>query len=361
LQTIPEKERKLLEISRQQSIINDVYDFLLQKKEETALSYASTLPDSRILDVAESSIKPVSPKKIFAFPIALVVAFIFSIGIIYLKDFANSKILFRSEIETLTAFSITGEIAYFKKSLKPEIKEAFMKQQLFEIIASIGLFNQNNSIKKILLTSSVSGEGKSLISTNLAKNLAEAGRKVILVDLDFKKSTASHTLSSKTGPGVADVLKGQIEPYDVISPTQYGNLFLVKTGELDSNYAALLSNGKIQHLFSFLEQSFDFIIIDTSPIDPVADALILTQLSDLTLYVVRHSFTPKALFQFQNKKLDLLNTPSVSILFNGVKPRGFYKGFGFGYGAEYSYTYKQPSLKKSGTKISEQELVKANS
>jgi tyrosine-protein kinase Etk/Wzc len=358
LQTIPEKERKLLEISRQQKITNDVYDFLLQKKEETALSYASTLPDSRILDVAESSIKPVSPKKIFAFPIALVAAFLITFALIYLKDFASNKILFRGEIETLTGSSVVGEIAFLKKNLKEEAKDAFMKQQLFEIIASIGLFGQTNSIKKILLTSSISEEGKSFISMNFARSLAEAGKKVVLVDLDFIKSTVSNTFETKKGPGVAEVLKGQIEPYDVIDPTSYTNLYLVRAGELDSNYAALLTNGKIQHLISFLEQSFDFIIIDTSPIDPLADALILTELSDITLYIVRHAITPKTLFQFQYKKMDLLGIPNIGILFNGVKPRGFYKGFGFGYGYQYSYTYnQQPSIKRN----SHYEQVKVNS
>ncbi|HWZ22994.1 MAG TPA: GNVR domain-containing protein, partial [Cytophagaceae bacterium] len=135
LQSIPEKERKLLEISRQQTIINNVYNFLLQKKEETALSYASTLPDSRILDVAESSIKPISPKKIIAFPVALIIALLFTFSIIYIKDFASSKILFRSDIETLTSFPILGEIAYLKSNITVDSKKEIITQQMFKITA----------------------------------------------------------------------------------------------------------------------------------------------------------------------------------------------------------------------------------
>jgi tyrosine-protein kinase Etk/Wzc len=343
LQTIPEKERKLLEISRQRTIINNVYDFLLQKKEETALSYASTVPDSRILDVAEASIKPVSPKKIIAFPVALIMALLMTFAIIFFKDFASSKILFRSEINTLISFPVLGEIAYLKNANSVNAKKEIITQQLSKIIASMGLFHKNNSIKKILITSNIQGEGKSFIGINLAKALAESGKKIVLVDLDFKNTTISDTFSPQKNNGIAEFLMGKMEVFDVIHSTEYKNIFIANAGELHSNYAELLSNNRLDSLFSYLEQSFDFIIIDSSPLDPVSDDLVLTQFPDAILYIVRHAFTPKALLQSQNNNTDILNANNVGIIFNGVKSRGFVKGFGYGYG--YDYLYKQTPSK----------------
>lgn len=344
LLSIPEKERKLLEISRQQTIINNVYDFLLQKKEETALSYASTVPDSRILDVAEASIKPISPKKTIAFAVALVASFLLTFAVIFIKDFANSKILFRSEIEQLTTFPIIGEIPYVTKRRSDGALKESITKQLFQIIASLGLFSKISTVKKILITSSISGEGKSFISVNLAKALAEAGKKVVLVDLDFKNTTVSDTLVMGKNSGVAEFLLKEKEAFDIINSTDFPNVFVVKAGELHSNFAALFSTDRIESLFSYLEQSFDFIIIDSSSIDPVTDDLI-GQFSDATLYIVRHALTPKSMFQFNSNNRRVQRLKNVGIIFNGVKTRGFLKGLGYGYG--YDYAYKESSAESN--------------
>jgi len=348
LQTIPEKERNLIEISRQQSIINNVYNFLLQKKEETALSYASTIPDSRILDVAEASLKPTSPKKVIIFPIALLLSFVTTIAIIYLKDFSNSKILFRSDIESLTDHTIIGELSFFKGTSTPFSKNEFLTKQLYQMIAKLGLFNKENNIKKILVTSSIEGEGKSFVSLYLAKELAEAGKRVVLVDFDFIKTTISNTLAVDRSRGVADYLKGSCNASEIICPTEISNLFIVKAGQLRSNYASLFSSDLIHDLFSQLEQSFDFIIIDTALIDPITDDLIAKQFCDYALYLIRHGYTPKALFQFYNTANRTGEFKEVGIIFNGIKSRGFINGFGYGYG--YEAPNKNISINKDSIK-----------
>jgi len=355
LQSIPEKERNLLEISRQQTIINNVYNFLLQKKEETALSYASTIPDSRILDAAEASIKPTSPKKTIVFPVALILAFIATFAIIYVKDYGNSNIMFRSEIETLTGFPVIGEIHFMKKEEIAGTKKEFFTQQLYQIIATLGLFNQTNTIKKIVVTSSIDGEGKSFIALNLAREIAAAGKKVVLVDLDFIKMTISDSFVSEKINGVTEFLQEKCDAYEILHTTEISNLFLVKSGIQHSNYAALLSTDRIRHLFAFLEDSFDYIIIDTSPIDPVTDNLILSQFSDAAIYIIRHAFTPKTLFKFKNNNNRLDKVNNAGIVFNGIKSRGFIKGFGFGYG--YDYFNKKTTGNNKDNKV---EFIKEN-
>ncbi len=346
LQSIPEKERRLLEISRQKTIISDVYDFLLQKKEETAISYASTVPDSRILDVAEASINPVSPKKIIVLGLALFMSVLVTIGYIFAKDFASAKILFRSDIEAMTSTDIVGEIPFSKKD-RNSIPSNPYSQQYYQIIASLGLFTQNKSNKKILLTSSIQGEGKSYLCANLGINLSKTQKKVVLIDLDFNKQSLSSSFKNSNKQGLTEFLKSECEAYDIINPTEHENLFIVNAGQRADNYTSLLSNKRIQELFSFLEQSFDFILIDTSPIDPVSDTLILDQLSDLTLYVVRHAYTPKSLFQLQHQKTKIHSSVKTSILFNGIKPRGFIKGLGFGYG----YDHTPPATKQAQASV----------
>jgi capsular exopolysaccharide synthesis family protein len=313
LQSIPEKERNLLEISRQQTIINN----------------------------AEASVKPTSPKKTIVFPVALILAFIATFGIIYFKDYGNSNIMFRSEIETLTGFPVIGEIHFMKNEEIAGTKKEFFTQQLYQIIATLGLFNQTNAIKKIVVTSSIDGEGKSFIALNLAREIATAGKKVVLVDLDFIKKTISDSFVSKQKYGVSEFLQEKCNAHEIINATEITNLCVVKSGIPHANYASLISTDRIRHLFTFLEETFDFIIIDTSPIDPVTDNLILSQFSDAAIYIIRHAFTPKTIFKFKNNNNRLDKVNNAGIVFNGVKPRGFIKGFGFGYG--YDYFYKKPS------------------
>jgi tyrosine-protein kinase Etk/Wzc len=334
LQALPEKERKLLEISREQTIINNVYNFLLQKKEETALSYASTVPDSRVLDTAEASIKPISPKKTIAFAVALFLGFFMTFATIYIKDFSGNKILFRSELEELINFKVIGEIAYFKKNLNENKKAELIKKQFLKMIASIDLINRTNSIKKILITSSFAGEGKSFIALNLAKVLAEVGKKVVLVDLDLKKASISNSFNSDSAEGITEYLMYKKEIADIIQSTEYTNISVVKSGEHQSNEVALFSNGRIDDFFSHLSHSFDFIIIDSSPIDPITDNLIASQFCDFGLYVTRHAFTPKSLLKFQIMDKTFLNSDKMGVVFNAIKPRGFMKGYGYGYGNE---------------------------
>jgi capsular exopolysaccharide synthesis family protein len=356
LTSIPEKERKLLEISREQSIINNVYNFLLQKREETALSNASTVPDSRVLDVAESSIKPIGPKKIIAFPVALVFAFILTFMVVTFKDYLSSKIIFRYEIENLTNIPIVGEVSYIKnnKNIIPEnSKLDVVTFQIHQIIASTGLYLKNNSRKKILIKSSVEGEGKSFISANLASTLASSGKKVVLVDFDLNNSTISDFFGIHKGPGISEYISGEKEAFDVIHTSSNPNLFILGSGKNAAN-TSIHHDDRLENLFKFLEQSFDVIVIDSAPIDPVSDALLLTQYTDLALHVVRHRLTPIIAIQ----KLNNENTqPNIGIIFNGVKSRGFFKGYDYGNGFEINNKKKSFSPNKI-TKAVNTELEK---
>jgi tyrosine-protein kinase Etk/Wzc len=355
LGSIPQKERELLEISRQQSIKNSVYSFLLQKREETALSRSSTVSDSRLIDAAEASFYPVSPNRSFAFLTAIVLGIAISAGFVYAKEMLTRKILFRSDIERYTKVPVVAEIASVKHRGELVVNNAnkvFIAEQFRQLRAAIGLYGRAASKKRILITSSIQGEGKSFVAANLAQSLALSGKKVVLVDADLRSPKTSSIFDLGEEPGMTEYLQGELNLNVLVKQSGTGNLFVVPAGGASTNPTELLINGRLGELFAYLESAYDYVLIDTSPIDPVTDAYVLSEYSDRTLFVIRHAFTPKAMVQLldESSKIKALHNPS--IVFNGIKKRGFLKGsYGFGHGFGYAYVYKERGrVKKEGSK-----------
>lgn len=211
LSAIPQKERQLVEINRDQNITNGIYAFLLQKKEETELSYASTLSDSKVVNYAQSSGSPVSPKKIIIYLAAFAFAFGFPIVLITARELLSSKILYRKEIESLTAIPIIGEVAFNKTKEKLVIepgKRTTIAEEFRKIRVSLLSLGINAQHKKLLITSSISGEGKSFIAANLATAISLTGKKVVLVDLDLHNPGLGKFFNTQQQSGVCDYLKG---------------------------------------------------------------------------------------------------------------------------------------------------------
>jgi tyrosine-protein kinase Etk/Wzc len=346
LKTIPEQERELLSISRQQAIKNNIYTFLLQKREETALSFASAVADSRILDKAESSDVPVSPKKRILYFVALIAAIVFCFLIIYIKEILTQTIQQRSDIEKYTDIPFLGEVA-FDRSKSPiviaEGKRTFIAEQFRQLRTSLGFMGIDEIHKKILITSNISGEGKSFIAVNLGISLALMGKKVVLIELDLRKPKLSDQLKISRSTGITNYLIGKTAPSEVIKPTSVENLSLIPSGPIPPNPSELISNGRLQGLLSFLENSYDYIIMDSAPINPVTDSFILSPLADVTLFIVRHDYTPKVLLQKLEERHKMNSLKNSAIIYNGVKGKGFKKYGGYGYG--YGYTEDESDRK----------------
>ena len=352
LQTVPKKERDLLEISREQATKSEIYAFLLQKKEESELSYASTVSDHRVIDLAQAGQWPVSPKKMLTYFISILTCLGVCLAIITIKDSLTGKVLYRTEIESRTSIPIIGEIA-FDKSNSPLVIEAgtrsFIAEEFRKLRISLSFLGIGKSHKKILVTSSISGEGKSFIAANLAVSLSLTGKKVVLVDLDLNNPTAARILNITQADGITDYLKDHKEPEEIIKRVKaHENLFFVSAGHPTENPTELLANGKVNNIIDYLDNIFDAVIIDTSPIVLVTDGYLLTGLCDATLYVIRHKYTPKVLLKRidENNKINPIKNPA--IIFNGVKARGFIKN-NYGYGYDYVYGNKGKVNKKKKT------------
>ena len=225
-----------------------------------------------------------------------------------------------------------------KKALVLESgKRTFTAEQFRKIrIALLYLGIEPNHKKKVLLTSSIPGEGKSFISSNLALSLASTGKKVVLVDLDLHNSSLGRVFDMEEEKGVSDYLANPIRKEEIIRETRFENLHFINAGTLMDNPTELLTNGRIEQLINELEHEYDLVIMDTAPIVFVTDAFLLTNLADATLFVVRHNHTPKMALKRLDEKLAInpLNNPA--IIFNGIKTRGFVKN-NYGYGYEYVY------------------------
>ncbi len=349
LSSIPQKERDLVEISRQQSIKSSVYNFLLQKKEETAMALSSSIADSRIVDRA-LAIGPISPgKKIYI--MATLLSFVLGIGLVTANEMLKRTILFRHEIEAYTSIPVIGEIVY-DKSGEPIVfgdgKRTFIAEQFRNLRTSLPYIGLKNDKKKLLVTSTVSGEGKSFIVVNLAISLALAGKKVVVLEFDLSDPTLCQKLNfTNINMGLTDFLTGQAEPEEVIRRTSINeNLFIMPAGvNLPNNPSELILSDKVPELLQYLSEIFDFIIVDSAPVGLLTDAYILSSHCDATLYVIRHRHTRKISVQRLDENNKINELKNIAIVFNGVKSRGFSKnGYGYGYG--YGYIQDEKRVKK---------------
>jgi len=353
LQTIPQKERQLIDISRDHAIKSSIYTFLLQKREETALSYATQAEESRVIDEASTSKTPLSPNPARTYLNACLIGFLISISLISGKEMLNKNVLFRHEIESATSLPIISEIA-FDKSTDPLIpqdgKNTVLASQFRKLRSSLGFLGINSMRKKILITSTISGEGKSFIAANLGLSLASTGKKVILLEFDMINPSLSEKFNIHEMKGLSNFIKGETEPEEIIKRSAINeNLFIISSGPIPSNPSEMILSSKVEDLLNYLDRMFDYIVIDTAPVGPITDAYVLSSYCDATLYVIRHKYTPKRFIQRIDEESKIHPLKNAAIVFNGIRSRGFTKnsyGMGYGYGHEYIYEGKKGNGKK---------------
>lgn len=357
LRSMPEKERQYLEISRERATKEANYQALLQKKAETELSLNATVADSRVVDEAESTAEPVSPNKLFVYLASVLGGLGLAVLIIALKEGFNRTILFRSEIENFTSVPVIGEVVH-DTSGQPIVishdRKNFIAEQFRQIRTSLSYLGISSKKKKILITSSIPGEGKSFVSANLAISLALTDKKVVLLEVDLRKPKLSEIFGiDPSVVGISNFLIGEKEADEIIKRTEANaNLFIISAGPIPPNPSELILNGRIQELLAYLENAFDYIVIDTAPVSPVTDAYLLSQFCDATLYIVRHGYTPRIYLQLLDENNRVRGLKNLALIFNGVKARGIGKGgygngYGYGYGVGYGDEYSSGSAKKS--------------
>ena len=346
LQSIPSKGRELAERSRQQKIKEELYLFLLQKKEETSIASASTVSDSKIVEPARATGSPIrpNPKSIYMFAILLGLAV--PGAFIVIREYLNDKIRERSDIEKLTDAPFIGEIGHSEEANVLVVKQnsrRFISEQ-FRIIRTNLQFILNKVQNPVLLvTSSFSGEGKSFVSTNAGAVMALTGRRTVIIELDIRKPKVVANLELKKQAGLTNFIVGRVNIQDIILPVpEVPNLFVIPCGPVPPNPAELLLDPKMKELFDYVRKHFDIVLVDTAPVGLVSDAIILGEHADCTLYILRQNYTYKKQVALIDELYHHKKLPNLSLLLNDVEIGKGYGGYygnygygGYGYGAGY--------------------------
>jgi tyrosine-protein kinase Etk/Wzc len=336
IKSMPGQERQYINIKRQQAIKENLYVYLLQKREEVSMSYASTLTDARVVEQAYFG-EPESQKKV-PFLLALLCGFILPIGIISVRNSLRDRVMTKKDIELATSAPVMVELLQEKNSMPIVMlnRNAYaLGEQIRSLRTDILQVEQySNSGRVIMFTSSIPGEGKSFVASNIAVSLAAMGRKTIILELDLRRPKVNKIFKLQSDQvGLSNLLNGKCTKEDVIQPSGlHENLDVMLSGPIPENPSELIQSKNMEELIKDLRSEYDNIIIDSPPLHLVTDAMILAPLTDVNLYIVRHDYTPKSELSFIQKQYASGKLPNMHLVFNGVQMDSR-----FGYALDYGY------------------------
>lgn len=350
----PTQERQFVSIARQQEIKSGLYLMLLQKREENAITLAATANNAKIIDEALADDNPISPKKTIVYLAALVLGVGLPVGVIYLIGLTKFKIEGRADVEKLTSLPVVGDIPLADEktgSIAVFENQNNLMSETFRNVRTNLQFMLENGKNVILVTSTISGEGKSFISANLAISLSLLGKKVVIVGLDIRKPGLNKVFNiPKKEHGITQYLTNTTANLmDFVQPSDINkNLFILPGGTVPPNPTELLARGGLEKAIETLKANFDYVILDTVPVGMVTDTLLIGRVADLSVYVCRADYTHKAEFTLINELAENNKLPNLCIAVNGLdlnsRKYGYYYGYGkygkyYGYGKRYGYGY----------------------
>ena len=362
----PGQEREYVSIARQQEIKSGLYLMLLQKREENAITLAATANNAKIIDEAIADTVPVSPKRSMIYLFALILGLGIPVGIIYLLDLTRFKIEGRADVEKLTNVPIVGDIPLTDEKNEKNGSIAVFENQnnlmseTFRNIRTNLQFMLGEDKKVILVTSTVSGEGKSFVSGNLAISLSLLGKKVVIVGLDIRKPGLNKVFNLSTKEnGITQYLSNPA--MDLMNLVQVSdinkNLYILPGGTVPPNPTELVAREGLDKAIATLKEHFDYVILDTAPIGMVTDTMVIGRVADLSVYVCRADYTHKAEYTLINELYAENKLPNLCTIINGLdmtkKKYGYYYGYGkygkhYGYGKRYGYGYGYGEHKVKG-------------
>lgn len=353
----PGQERQLVSISRQQEIKAGLYLMLLQKREENAITLASTANNARIVDEALADAIPVSPKGKMIYLVALILGVALPVAVIYIIELFKYKIEGRADVEKITSLPIVGDVPFSEnKSSEGAIvvheNQNDLMAETFRNVRTNVLYMMKSNEKVILVTSTTTGEGKTFIASNLAVSLALLGKKIVIVGLDIRKPGLNKAFQlSRKEQGISQFLANP-EHTDLMSLVQVSNinpnLSILPGGPIPPNPTELVARESLPQAIDILKKHFDYIILDTAPIGMVTDTQLISRVANASIYVCRADYTHKADYTLINELGEQKKLPNLCTIINGLdmkkKKYGYYYGYGkygkyYGYGKKYGYGY----------------------
>ncbi len=345
---IPVQERQFRVIARQQKVKEELYLYLLQKREETAISLAATEPNARVIDAAKAEKDPVSPKKKIIYLAGMLLGLLVPFGIIYVDDVLDTKIKSKLDLEGKTQIPFIGDVP-----TSDDIAELIKAESRTSSAEAIRIVRTNlefmlNKVpeglaKTIFVTSTFPTEGKTFISVNLAATFALSGRRVLLLGADIRNPKFGEYIDVPN-LGFTNYLSStdkNLNDY-IIKLKGYENFFVFPSGVIPPNPAELLMSKKVDQLFAELKKEYDYIIVDTAPVSLVTDTLLIAKNADTFVYVIRANVLEKRMLAVANTFYKEKKLPNMCIVLNDTDSTKGY-GYGYGYGVRVD---KKPWYKK---------------
>lgn len=338
LTKIPSIERGIVDIQRQKIIYSELYSYLLKKKEEIAISLAVTVPNAKIIDAAFGSNNPVYPNKGIVYLIAILIGLFIPFIVVYVIILLDTKFHHRKDVEDILSVPYIGDIPHsdFKKKIIVKKDARTSTAEAFRILRTNLKFlmpesSQGSKGKVIFLTSTISGEGKSFVSINLAATLALTNKKVLLLGLDLRAPKISEYLGVPDRKGITNYILDDRLTLDELKYTtpEVENVDFISSGLIPPNPSELLANKRVHELFEKVKNEYDFVIVDTAPISLVTDTLLIADFADLFLYVTRANFLDKRMLVIPETLYNEKKLPNMAIVLNDTDSK---RGYGYGYG-----------------------------
>lgn len=350
IQSASSKEKEILGSIRQQKVKEELYLYLLQKREENELAVEVVEPNSRIVDAAFGSPLPVYPKSFMILAVAILFGLGIPFAILYLMEVLDTSIRGRKDIEEHSSIPFLGEIPLYtgatnhgiavRENGRDSVSEAFRILR-----TNMNFMNVNNKEQKVIMvTSSNPHAGKTFVSVNLALTMAMAGKKTLLIDMDLRRRSLSKVMGHGSDTkGMTSYLSGSTKSIaDLILPTRTNaNLHVLYAGVQPPNPAEMLLSERLDELMKELRSEYDYIILDSVPALVVADAMITDRLCDLTMYVVREGLLDRRQLPDIDRFYREKKFQNMTLVLNGASMKRSNYGYGYGYGYDYYGTEEE--------------------
>ncbi len=349
---LPANERRMVDLQRKFDFNDETYNFLLQKRAEAAIALATNSPDRKMVDNALIS-RLTSPNKNFAILIAVILGLFLPIGVIVAKDSFNNKIASKSDLKSISDIPILGVVTHSSSKNVFDLytnRKSSLADSFNAIRLNLKYFSLEKDNKVIGITSAISGEGKTFFSINLALEISVAGNRTLIIGCDLRKPRMQEYLGGvvnlKKGIGLSTFLANQASIEDVINKTPIKNLDVIPAGPIPPNPLDLLGSDRMKSLIEGVKPYYDYIVLDTPPIGYVSEYLLLKELTDTNIFIVRHNYTTSASLMDINELYENKKIKNLCFVLNDVR---FADSYEYGYKSKANYYYSKKEGKKGFT------------
>jgi capsular exopolysaccharide synthesis family protein len=335
---LPDQEQEFIEVMRNKVLKEELYLFLYKQREENALTLASTVTPAKVVNTPQMNPTPVAPRLSITGLFCLILGVMLPLAVMIMYDIMNNRISGEArELESKLKIPLGGSLVKNHHGGHIAVREGenSVSAELFRTLRTNLRFMQPKDVKcpVLLVTSSVNGEGKSYVATNLAISMTLLGKRVALVGLDVRKPTlATYMDLPNQGCLTSYVAEDAYTMEDLIVPSGIANLDVLPSGVIPPNPSELLQSEKLDQLFVELRQRYDYVIVDSAPVALVGDSYLLNRLVDMTIFVTRANYTTTELIEFINQTHMQQRLPKMVAVLNGVDAKKIGYGYGYGYG-----------------------------